>query len=1123
MDLRIAVWGYEDVISNMIDITFPFEKIITHPKSTDIITSIAVSSLYAFVDSGLYQTEDGITTIIMCLCSCKYQITSEIESLNLTVMILRIFGILLANYTRLINCETMKEIFQYVEQDIRQNTQVGVHSALLSEVLSKASFIIIDDPKFKAISKDILLSLFSIADYTHINHGWIARGSAIGALVSAARSMSIRQYPIIMNISCALLFQQFELSEGKDNYVLTLRLFFHVFYGRWFELYSPFIRCLHLILDNCVSPNVSVSIKSISFDFLVDLISQKDFPILFFANNYNRPILGNLFDRFLSILIQYSNTPPVPDVQVISIAILSLLIQRLYNDISDLKTVCGELSEIDPRIEEQELYQKLTAFSNQFNEKPSSLITEGADPIDIAHKIFVAPNLSKQAIGEFFSKNNSVCNETLLEFLKLFDFSNMGFDESIRVFLTSFQIIGEGQIVDRIFENFSNSFMEKHQNEYFQDNAAVHVLSYAWLMLHTSFYNANVTKKTTLTEFFTMLKNQNHGGDFDSQFLTSIYNSIKCSAVAVEETKNFNSLPYWSLVLFKQTELGIEMKSAENLDRPSYSAKMFREIWQQAAPVFSLAYQHTIGSPEMVLFTFKCSAAISSHYSLHDILDNLVVSLCRFVNADSKHSLSEERTKDTLKALSSIVLDFGAHIHEGWKSYAEIIIGLYRFDLLPDEMRTQQNLITKGTPVVIKSSMWSRNSKTTPTTLLSVFKILGAIDADSESEGSAADQKRSEFRQFVKECKFDNVIEKSLHFTQQSLNYFIQSIILLARDSSINFAERLADMAFLIHIASQVAIVNCERISILWSVIHQLFFASLNDAKNTRPMIVFLQRSLTSMFTLVNHMWGQISMRQELIRLLDLLLTLDIKLVGSLINELLSGFKLFLNIHGLTYIPMFQFKSLLLVLRSGVSISDPSSSEMLHFLLSKYLECSPMPDIDRFSDLWIPLIQTASIYCIRDSSHGVFTRFGDLQNLLSFGGNKPTPQMWEVLFDSTLFPILENMPSIIQNQEKSPNITERTILMTKFIFKAFLTSHKALSTLVSFEVLWYKLLQKSVSLMSIADTDLKESIPQLLSNALMVMKSSGVFEDESKKKMWTESRAIIEPIAPYSSALFNTV
>ena len=112
MDLRIAVWGYEDVISNMIDITFPFEKIITHPKSTDIITSIAVSSLYAFVDSGLYQTEVGITTIITCLCSCKYQITSEIESLNLTVMILRIFGILLANYTRLIICETMKEIFQ---------------------------------------------------------------------------------------------------------------------------------------------------------------------------------------------------------------------------------------------------------------------------------------------------------------------------------------------------------------------------------------------------------------------------------------------------------------------------------------------------------------------------------------------------------------------------------------------------------------------------------------------------------------------------------------------------------------------------------------------------------------------------------------------------------------------------------------------------------------------------------------------------------------------------------------------------------------------------------------------------------------------------------------------------
>ena len=46
-------------------------------------------------------------------------------------------------------------------------------------------------------------------------------------------------------------------------------------------------------------------------------------------------------------------------------------------------------------------------------------------------------------------------------------------------------------------------------------------------------------------------------------------------------------------------------------------------------------------------------------------------------------------------------------------------------------------------------------------------------------------------------------------------------------------------------------------------------------------------------------------------------------------------------------------------------------------------------------------------------------------------------------------------------------------------------------------------------LMELRDRDLNETVPQLLSNAMYVMKSSGIFDSEERKRIWVESCSLI--------------
>jgi hypothetical protein len=954
-----------------------------------------------------------------------------------------------------------------------------------------------------------LATLFYIADYSYVDCGWVARGAALAALLPFAKARPLGKVHDLIAFTCVLLHQQLSRPDGRDNLVLALRLFFSLFCGEWLELALPFARCLDSLLDFCASATVLPALKSTVFDILIDFVAQPTFVVDFYANFGSRPFFPGVFAKFLSVVLAFVNIPaPVPEIQSIAIEIVARMITQMTPDAGESHLVCRE-----PLVlfegEAQEL-SRFGSFVEQFNASPIDAVQQSQYSAgELARIFFVAPGVSKSALGDFFGSTKPVSAEVLREFMALFDLTNLSFDQSIRLFLSSFRIPGEGQIVDRLLEYFSKAFFASHPQAHFGEAKAVHVCAFAWIMLHTNLHNENVLQKETMTGFFQQVKDADL--DVDTQFLAAIYNSVKRCALSLEETVQTLLPTFWELLLQQQRVLALPMKSVTIATHPSIVVTLFRDLWQRVAPIFTLLFEHSPGSSALVLDTLAKCAAIAAFHKMHDILDKLVVHLSRFVRATSCASLLEPDSRAALRTLSRVVLDHGTQIQEGWKWFIELLLAFFRLEILPEEMRTLSGI--DSVSIVIDAQMWQR-TRPKSSSMLSIFRLLSAYEDEDPIEG--ADPAAIEL---IQECKISHIFDHSLHFSSPSLNFFMKSLIMIGQ----SVKPETPDGAVCMHWVMRTAIINAERILPLWILVYDVFASVVAGLQASQ--LGFAQLVVASIFTLTCHMWSEKKLRGDLVGFFDKITAIEPKTFVTLLPDIFSGVNVFLAMHLVSFAEFFRYKAILTILNASISIAERAPVTILHALLAKFNASTDQPGIERFQDLWIPLVLTTIHFCIKDASPEIFPRFRDLQRLLLFSGIKnQSPAMWNTVFESALFPALASLSKEIPAQRRQfPNIEQRALLMVKTVFKAYLWALQYLSELATFDRIWFNLVQCSFRLLELNDADLHELIPELLGNALSLMKESGIFEPEARQRMWLDSKALIEPLSSVFAARYRDV
>lgn len=99
--------------------------------------------------------------------------------------------------------------------------------------------------------------------------------------------------------------------------------------------------------------------------------------------------------------------------------------------------------------------------------------------------------LDKNVIGDYFGDPDDFCLRVLDEFTKTFDFSDMGIDAALRIFLESFRLPGEAQKIHRVVEAFAERYYQQSKGILASKDVAF-VLSYSVILLNTDQHNVQV-------------------------------------------------------------------------------------------------------------------------------------------------------------------------------------------------------------------------------------------------------------------------------------------------------------------------------------------------------------------------------------------------------------------------------------------------------------------------------------------------------------------------------------------------------------------------------------------------------------------------------------------------------
>ena len=144
------------------------------------------------------------------------------------------------------------------------------------------------------------------------------------------------------------------------------------------------------------------------------------------------------------------------------------------------------------------------------------------------------PFLKKKNIGEFLGENTDLSIKTLKYFAESFDFKNMDIVQSLKLFLSTFQLPAEGQIIDRVIEHFASKYYNDNESLFPNADSAFY-LSYCIILLQTELYNPNVKDKMNQETFIKLVQDQNKEGKLKEEYLSDIYKQVLEEPLSVPE------------------------------------------------------------------------------------------------------------------------------------------------------------------------------------------------------------------------------------------------------------------------------------------------------------------------------------------------------------------------------------------------------------------------------------------------------------------------------------------------------------------------------------------------------------------------------------------------------------
>ncbi|KAK9689601.1 hypothetical protein RND81_09G070700 [Saponaria officinalis] len=401
--------------------------------------------------------------------------------------------------------------------------------------------------------------------------------------------------------------------------------------------------------------------QEVAMEALVDFCRQKTFMVDMYANLDCDITCGNVFEDLANLLSKsaFPVNSPLSSMHILAldglIAVIQGMAKRIDNGSLGLEQAPVSLGEYTPF-----WMVKCDSYSD-----PNHWVPFGLEFLQGTH--LLPEKLDPQSVACFF-RYTAGLHKNLT-----FDFQDMNLDTALRFCLETFILPGESQKIQRVMEAFSERYYEQ-SSHVLVDKDAAFILAYSLIMLNTNLHNVQVKKKLTEEDFIRNNRRINKGEDLPREYLLELYHSI-CKN-GIRTTPEQKSAPY------------IVADSKAYLDHD-----MFAIMSGPTIAAISVVFDHVEHEEvyRACIDGFLAVAKISACHHLEDVLDDLVVSLCKFTTVLNPSSVEEPVLAfgDDTKAMMATVTVFTIanryedYIRIGCRNILDCILRLHKLGLLP--------------------------------------------------------------------------------------------------------------------------------------------------------------------------------------------------------------------------------------------------------------------------------------------------------------------------------------------------------------------------------------------------------------------------------------------------------
>ncbi|CAH9096692.1 unnamed protein product [Cuscuta epithymum] len=774
---------------------------------------------------------------------------------------------------------------------------------------------------------------------------------ALGLINSAIElgGRAIRTHPRLLSLVQDELFRnlmQFGLSMSPLILSMVCSIVLNLYQHLRTELklqLEAFFSCVILRLSQS-RYGASYQQQEVAMEALVDFCRQKAFMVEMYANLDCDITCGNVFEELANLLSKnaFPVNSPLSAMHILAldglIAVIQGMAERIsngsYNSEPHLMNLdeytpfwmvkCEDYSDPDhwvPFVRRRKyIKRRLMIGADHFNRDPKKgleflqgthLLPEKLDPQSVACFFRYTAGLDKNLVGDFLGNHDEFCVQVLHEFAGTFDFQDMNLDTALRLFLETFRLPGESQKIQRVLEAFSERYYEQSPHILANKDAAL-LLSYSLIMLNTDQHNVQVKKKMTEEDFIRNNRHINGGGDLPRDYLIELYHSICSNEIRTtpEQGAGFAEMTpsRWIDLMSKSKKSSpyIQCGSRAYLDHD-----MFAIMSGPTIAAISVVFDHAEHEDvyQTCIDGFLAVAKISSCHHLEDVLDDLVVSLCKFTTLLNPSSVEEPvlafgddpKARMATVTVFTIANKYGDFIRSGWRNILDCILRLHKLGLLPARVASDEDseMISSsepghgGKPPLTSSSLSSAHIQSISTPkrssgLMGRFSQLLSLDSEEPRSQPTEQQLAAHQRtlQTIQKCHIDSIFTESKFLLADSLLQLAKALIWAAgRPQKGGSSPEDEDTAvFCLELLIAITLNNRDRIGLLWQGVYDHI---ANIVHSTVMPCALVEKAVFGLLRICQRLLPyKENLADELLRSLQLVLKLDARVADAYCEQI---------------------------------------------------------------------------------------------------------------------------------------------------------------------------------------------------------------------------------------------